>query len=266
MRCARLAFNAPPFLAVLLLSGGCYGPYQSPYGGYASPYGNPYGGYPTQGAPVQTLQPGGTYTPYGQPVIPQESFGTPSPIDQTGGNAPFYNGSGTTSPPAYDGGGVPTYSDPSEVQFQQPIPRDNTAVEEFGGVDTINAEVAEVARVDLDNAHFVAPVMAQPATAEPTFSSIPAAPYAYDANYEWLRGVLRFDASTTTWTMTYSDNPAADDVHGGRLLVADSPELAPLKPQAVVLVRGHVDAARSEAAGRAVYHIDAIEPVELALP
>jgi hypothetical protein len=131
-------------LCLLLVGSGCFGPYQSPYGGG---YGSPYG-YPSGGVPTQTLQPGGTYTPspYGQPASPYNSFPQPTPgttIDQTGGSSPFYGsgGSGSTTQP-YDGGGVPTYSDPNEVKFQQPIPNDSTAVESWRLIDGELAQVS----------------------------------------------------------------------------------------------------------------------------
>lgn len=146
--------TASPLLVLLLICSGCYGPYQAPVGGYGSPY-----GFPPAGMPTQTLQPGGTYvpTPYGQPVTPSGTFQQPTttypPIDQTGGSSPFY-GSGSSSQP-YDGGGVPTYNDPNEVQFKQPVQPDNTAIDSHGAVEGASAEFAGVAKVDLNNANFI---------------------------------------------------------------------------------------------------------------
>lgn len=344
-----------PMLGLLLACSGCYGPYQSPYGGYGSPY-----GYPPAGAPTQTLQPGGTYTPspYGQPASPYNSFPQPTPsqpstIDQTGGSGPFYNsGSGGSTSQPYDGGGVPTYNDPNEVQFQEPIQPDNTAIDSYGAVEQASAAMAGVAKVDLDTANFVvdesnftasqtpgtapatvtadaaapstaaqnaAPVPAAasefqglaqfeaaqaeievaqtgtapagefefpqtelasdveaapapmpfPGEAVPLTSAttpVPAAPFAHDAEFTWLRGVLRFDAASGTWMMIYSDNPSSEDEHGGKLLVADSPLLEQFKPQAVVLLRGGIDEGQSATAGRAVFRADVIEPVDLSVP
>lgn len=269
MRCLRPALISGLLLGLSLTCSGCYGPYQSPYGGY----GSPYGGYQMPGTPVPTLQPGGTYTPtpYGQPVPTygapaQDSLGNPSPIDQTGGDAPFYNSnSNSTYQPQqpYDGGGVPTYNDPNEIQFQQPVQPDNTAIDTYGAVEGASAEVADVAKVDLDTAHFVAPVMSAATSSTPVISTeVSAAPFAHDADYTWLRGVLRFDDSTGNWTMIYSDNPAPDDEHGGKLLVTDSPLLEQFKPQAVVLLRGEIDQQQSAVAGRAVFRADVIEPAE----
>lgn len=332
---ASVRYSGLPLLGLLLVCSGCYSPYRAPYG---SPY-----GYPPGGVPTQTLQPGGTYTPspYGQPATP---YGTPQPtpgfpsIDQTGGSTPFYgsgsSGGGSTSQP-YDGGGVPTYSDPNEVQFQQPKP-DNTAIDTYGTIEGASAAMAGVAKVDLDNANFVVeetnsviadaqgPVAAAQAQAAPAafpdasgefeapgqpeiaqaeeapaggFAApriaaefdveaapapmpfpgeatplpsagfpIPAPPFAHDAEFTWLRGVLRFDPSSGAWMMIYSDNPSEEDEHGGKLLVADSPLLEQFKPQAVVLLRGGIDEEQSASAGRAVYRADVIEPVDLSSP
>jgi hypothetical protein len=219
-------------------------------------------------------------TPYGGGTyMPQESLGQPSPaIDQTGGNAPFYgsgSSSGSSSKPAYDGGGVPTYSDPNEVQFQPPIQHDNTAIDSYGAVDPISAAVAGVAKVDIDTAHFLAPVREAVATtpaqstfadAAPNVDAVPSAPFAYDADYKWLRGVLRFDAASGRWVMVYSDNPAADDAYAGQLEVADAPELAQFKPQAVVLLRGELDERDAVTTGRPLFRATVVEPVELAVP
>jgi hypothetical protein len=273
MRHARSAPVALLLFLMLLACSGCFGAYSSPYG---SPYGSPM-----QGAPVQTLQPGGTYTPspYGQPATPYQVIPqTPSQPSGPGGDGAFYNSNSSTSPQPYEGGRVPTYEDPNEIKFQPPIQPDNTAVEEFGTIQRLSAEAAGVAKVDLDAADFVAPVVVgdlAPAAAVsstdrtlPTFapSDQPAAPYAYDENYTWLRGVLRFDAAAGMWSMTYSASPSADDEHGGTLIVADSPLLIPFKPQAVVLLRGGLDAEQSAAASRAVFRADVIEPVDLNLP
>src|SRR5690606_8657254 len=146
---ARVPRNSLLLLGLLLVPSGCFGPYQAPPGGYGSPY-----GYPPAGVPTQTLQPGGTYTPspYGQPASPYNTFpqptpGMPSTIDQTGGNAPFYGSgsSGSTSQP-YDGGGVPTYSDPNEVKFQQPIQPDNTAIDSYGADETVSGAMSKIGR------------------------------------------------------------------------------------------------------------------------
>lgn len=281
MRRARSAFIAPVLTGLLLACSGCFGAYSSPYGAY----GNPYGGYPSPGgAPVQTLTPGGTYTPgpYSQPTpytVPQGS-GTPSTPSGNNGDGAFYNSG--TQPQPYDGGKVPTYEDPNEIQFQQPVQPDNTAIDSYGSVEGVAAEVSGAAKVDLDTADFVAPALTpaftepdsveSDGTAPPTFAlaepdqPLPTAPYAYDADYTWLRGVLRFDTASGHWTMIYSENPAPDDEHGGKLLVADSSTLEPFKPQAVVLLRGAIDAQQSAAAGRAVFRAEVIEPVDLATP
>src|SRR5690606_14536970 len=146
---ASVGRSGLPVLGLLLTCSGCFGPYQNPYGGYGSPY-----GYPAGGVPTQTLQPGGTYTPspYGQPASPYGTFpqptpGQPSTIDQTGGSGPFYGSgsSGSTSQP-YDGGGVPTYSDPNEVQFQQPIEPDNTAIDSYGADETVSGAMSKIGR------------------------------------------------------------------------------------------------------------------------
>jgi hypothetical protein len=325
-----------PLLGLLLVFSGCFGPYQAPSGGYGSPY-----GYPAGGVPTQTLQPGGTYTPspYGQPASPYNTFpqptpGFPSTIDQTGGSSPFYGsgGSGAATQP-YDGGGVPTYSDPNEVQFKQPVPNDSTAVKSWRLIGSELAQVsasseaglagaglvldesnfelhatpdASVAATGLTSArtavgatevaghvelpsaepstagHFQFPAfdpasqveaapapMPFPGEASPLPSATtpaPAAPFAHDAEFSWLRGVLRFDAASGVWIMTYSDNPSEEDEHAGNFLVADSPLLEQFKPQAVVLLRGEIDAGQSASAGRAVYRAHVIEPVELSVP
>ena len=268
MRCARPASLAPLLLG-LLLSSGCYGPsQQSPYGPWG-PYGSPYGGYPgVGGPPIQTLQPGGTYVPG---TAPQGTF-SPTPADQTSTDGAFYepNGGGES----YDGGDlVPTYNDASDtLQFHEqqhgsPGSTADQTLDAFGSIEGISATVTGAARVDLETAQFVAPV---PTSADVSPSTdamtIPQAPYAYDAEYHWLRGILRFDQESGTWNMTYSSNPAKDDPHAGQILVADSERLAPLKPQAIVLLRGEIDSALSETAGRAIYRADAVETVELALP
>lgn len=277
MRCQRPAIVLSSLLGLLMVCSGCFGPYPSQYGGYGNPYG---GGYPAPGGPVQTLQPGGTYTPspYGQPaspygVMPQDSLGQPTMIDQTGGNAPFYGSGNTTQP--YDGGGVPTYSDPNEINFQQPVQPDNTAIDTYGAVEGVSAEVAAVAKVDLEAGTFMTPIkdaatpdLFEPTEAKTVVTDVPvsSAPYAHDAEYKWIRGVLRFDAGSGVWTMTYSENPSADDEHGGKLLVADTPNLESYKPQAVVTLKGEVDAQQSTSAGRAVYRADTIEQLELTGP
>jgi hypothetical protein len=200
---------------------------------------------------------------YGAPG--QDSLGTPSPIDQTGGDAPFYGAGAAPQQQPYDGGGVPTYSDPAEIQFQPPVQPDNTAIDSYGAVEGASGEVSGVAKVDLDTAHFVAPVMSETRAAAPALdvgAPIPAAPFAHDADYTWLRGVLQFDEAGGSWTMIYSENPAPGDEHGGKLLVADSPLLEQFQPQAVVLLRGEIDQLQSATAGRAVFRVDAIEAVE----
>jgi hypothetical protein len=168
---------------------------------------------------------------------------------------------------------VPTYNDASDtLQFhqQQHGSPNNTAdqtLDSFGSIEDISATVTGAARVDLETAQFVAPVPTQAIEADgPEALTIPQAPYAYDAEYHWLRGIIRFDVESHTWIMTYSSNPAEDDPHAGQILVADSPHLAPLKPQAVVLLRGEIDSQLSETAGRAMYRVDAVETVDLALP
>jgi hypothetical protein len=323
-------------LSLLLVSSGCFRPYQAPSGGYGSPY-----GYPAGGVPTQTLQPGGTYTPspYGQPAtpynntFPQPTPGYPSTIDQTGGSSPFYGsgGSGGTTQP-YDGGGVPTYSDPNEVKFQQPIPNDSTAVESWRLIDSGLAQVSlssetglagagpivdesdferhaapDAVATGLPSVHTAAGATEVPrevelphsepsiagnfqfpqtdpaseaeaapapfpgasgeATPLPSVATpVPDAVFAHDAEFHWLRGVLRFDPARGVWTMIYSDNPSEEDEHGGKVVVADSPLLEQFKPQAVVLLRGAVDEEESATAGRAVYRADVIEPVDLSVP
>ena len=268
MRCARPALIAPVLLG-LIVSSGCYGPYQqSPYGPWG-PYGSPYGGYPGVGGPgIQTLQPGSTYTPG---TIPPGGFSTPTPIDSTGTDGAFYEPNGDTQ--NYDGGNVPTYNDASDtLQFHQQQhgspnnTADDTTLDAFGSIEDISATVTGAARVDLETAQFVAPVPLSQGASASEASTVPLAPYAYDAEYHWLRGILRHDATSNTWLMTYSSNPAETDVHAGQIVVADSPQLSRLKPQAIVLLRGEVDSALSETAGRAIYRVDAVETVDLALP
>ncbi len=247
-----------------------------PYTPMGSPYGNPYG-FPTNTAPIPTMTPGAPYTPGGTyapgggiPTYPDSNLGQPTPITPnstytpssgtgSGTDAPFYSpGSASKSP--YEGGGVPKYNDAGmDGNFQMPHPSntaDGTNVNEYGSIEGAAAEVASVAKVSLDNAHFEQPLVVQ-RTAAPC--DAPPTAFAHDADhFHWVRGVLQRDQSSGLWSVLYSTNPNAADPYQGRLTLQPHPRFEELAPQSVVTVHGVVDMSTPDAQGRPTYRVESV--------
>jgi hypothetical protein len=155
------------------------------------------------------------------------------------------------------------------------IPAQATQSEPVSPLDVAQLEPTPAGEFQLPQTDFATEIEAAPAPLpfpmeatplSPAATSAPAAPFAHDAGFTWLRGVLRFDDASGAWLMIYSDNPAPEDEHGGKLLVADSPLLQQFKPQSVVLLRGGIDQTQSAAAGRAIFRAEVIEPLDQSVP
>jgi hypothetical protein len=186
---------------------------------------------------------------------------TPTP-GSSGSDAPFYNNSNSSPTPSQ---GVPTYSDPNEVNFQPPRSNqaDHTAIGEFGSVEGTSGTTASVAKPDADSAEFLAPVTSlQTAT---TLSQTPSGVFAYDAEgYRWLRGIAQFNESTGNWSLLYSSQPADGDQFHGWVTLADHPQLSQLTPNGAFLIKGLPDLLETDGRGKPLYRVESIAPADAA--
>lgn len=254
----------------LLLLAGCfrqnpYGPYGP--GGYPGVYGAPPAGSAVpngvimQPAPAQTLP--GTSAPSWQesqdPVPP--SLNAPIPNSGTNNNLPVPEprdldsgsfGNGTNNLEFNKGGDAdsPFTTPPAEQGSLR-----NTAQ------DALKEQVA--VRSSTDDAAFVDPVSAEPATVEQVSheSDEPAArrlnPYDYDRkDFRWLRGVVDYDEADKTWNIIYDLNPDQADRYGGSITLSEDERLSKLPANSVVLVEGYVDTNTRDRSGKPIYRVE----------
>ncbi|MFV0443821.1 MAG: hypothetical protein ACK5Q5_09645 [Planctomycetaceae bacterium] len=239
--------------AVVLCASGCFGPMYGPNGPYGpgySSYSYPAYGAPTMGSPgsFQTLTPGPQYTPgiYNSGATSP----TPTPTYNNGGDAAPYNG-GSTSP-------VPTPADTpyflpnsgaSNDQGGEAVP--------FSGLDTPQVSQAGSGdRAAFDGSTPVWPVgYARTADASGKRSD----GYGHDAaRYQWLEGVVSYDASDRTWNVVYDLDPADGDQYAGHFTLSDSPLLRTFREGERVRLEGSVDAGNKDRFGKPTYLLERI--------
>jgi hypothetical protein len=272
---------------VLALSG-CFPP---PNYGYPQP-----GMYQYQ-QPIQTLEPGGTYVPGGSGTyVPGTSIqssppgsGSLTPLD--GGNAPAYSGSSTQSPlvPNPPAAGSPYYGTSNSSQtFENPTTpsqqydppaASNPSSNPFpAGTSEINFEgYTPPAMLEVRNGPQLYPAMTvayEPDVRDDASLSITAhhverpvrdAEPAFDHDREeftWLRGVVSFDETDSSWNIVYSDAPESSDPYAGFLTLLDHPDFESLQDGTEVIVYGAVDPVLTDSTGRPQYVVTRIVPVE----
>ncbi len=264
-------------------------------------YGYPQPGMYQYQQPIQTLEPGGTYMPGGSGTYaPGTIQSTPSgsgsltPLD--GGNAPTYSGStgSTTRPvpnPPAAGNNTPYYGTSSSQTFENPT----TPMQQYNpapsspatnpfpgtapaGTQEINFEgYTPPTMLEVRNGPQLYPAMTvayEPDTRNDASLSITAhhaerpvtdADPAFDHDREefaWLRGVVSFDKSDSSWNIIYSDAPESDDPYAGFLTLLDHPDFQAMQDGAEVIVYGAVDPVLTDSTGRPQYLVTRIVPVE----
>jgi hypothetical protein len=196
------------------------------------------------------MHPGMYYgRPYGQPMMyaPPQSLNPASPgvLQIPESDAPPYD------PQTYDQDPNDDFNRPSQNgQFFQeddedavPSPRDPGNFDELGVPTT---RISDPTRN----------TVARPSSIQPVGGR--HVEYGFDtANYRWLRGVLRYDAESRLWTITYS--VAGNDQFGGDLgLAVTSQQLGSLTDGDPVDVSGLLDSSATDSRGRALYRVDSI--------
>lgn len=102
----------------------------------------------------------------------------------------------------------------------------------------------------------------RPSSIQPVSGNSVPVEYGFDSeNYEWMRGVVRFDDKLQAWYINYS--PAAQDRYRGNLVLAGSrDQLEGLRSGDMIDVRGHVDEARN-GQNLPTYHIESLRRVAM---
>jgi hypothetical protein len=211
-----------------------------------------------------------------QPGVP--SGGVPA---NGGSNAAPYQAPVTNPPNTGGEKAVPDYGDPpTEID-----PNYNVPVEPVGANERPNdfqlssSETSELAFEEEDG--FFEPITAQPASSisdvdkrRPNAVSSRPDPYMYDNDaddfngdgveetYEWLRGVVDYDAKRSEWQITYNSDPTdKDDKYGGTFTLSNVQGLYDLGliPDDVVLIDGHVDIENVNYQGKPTYRIENVK-------
>lgn len=262
-------------------------------------YGYPQPGMYQYSQPIQTLEPGGSYVPGGTGTYTPGSTiqstppsGSLTPLD--GGSAPTYSGSSGSStqsrpvpnPPAA-GGNSPYYPTGQAGQtFSDPVqsspPAATNPTNPFGtapaGTQEINFEgYTPPTMLEVRTGPQLFPAMTvayEPTTHNDASLSITAhhaerpvtdADPAFDHDREeftWLRGVVSFDETDSSWNIVYSDAPESNDPYAGFLTLLDHPDFESLQDGAEVMVYGAVDPVLTDSTGRPQYVVTRIVPVE----
>lgn len=84
--------------------------------------------------------------------------------------------------------------------------------------------------------------------------------FAYDPQYQWLRGQLEYAQATNQWKLRYIPIEEQTDRFGGSVLIANPHVLGNLRPDDFVLVRGRLQAQETDARSFApVYTISVVQ-------
>lgn len=292
-------------LFAVLLTTGCSRPYyyqpqyQQPYPIQTLQPGSQYAPGGTIYAPGQTLQGPALQGPtLGQPgslePIPADN---PPSTYQNGTGQPSSGGDEPYFTPQRQDNAVPNYDDPSydngfngfgdpnrdfNNDFPQPSePPDSDLQEAFNpSALTPAPRDVELAAVPSGSTSPFEPnpvpspttmpdAALQPAgfeSTQPGTTIQPTEPYAFDADgYTWLRGIVGYDHTEQTWSVTYDVTPDTWDSYAGHLtLVGEVPP--DVKDGDVVLIEGAIDAAQTDRFGKPVYRVATCAALEPAAP
>jgi len=203
---------------------------------------NPQNSAPTFNTNPPASQPDGTTLNRKVPDPTDDTNGLPSanksPLTPTSStqindrNQPFPvspNDGSQISPVRVEGGS----QQPEEISFEEPLQK-TSAVQQTSAVQRANLQVA----------------------------SDPNSPYGRDtahANPQWLRGVVDYDQADGTWQIIYTEFPDQRDVNGGSLTLGNHPDLAKCQNGDVVLVKGGINSAQTDARGKPLYVLDSVK-------
>jgi hypothetical protein len=86
-------------------------------------------------------------------------------------------------------------------------------------------------------------------------------PFAHDAAFKTLRGVVSREPQDGTWSIIYNDAPDSSDKWAGHLSLAASPKLSSLSDGDVVEIQGQIDDVVRDRLGKPVYVVTDLRKV-----
>ncbi len=220
------------------------------------------------------MNPGYPYQQYQQPMYaPPQNLNAPGTIVIPPSNAPLYspsNNGSTYEPSPQDDWRQPSGSGGGLFDSDTvPTPRDpGTGT----GTGTGNESNSPFYNDDLNSPNSgvqlnPSQVPDQSIARTAHEAAVPKRPISYGfdtTGFRWIQGMLNFHKESNTWSVTY--NRSQDDPFQGDLtLIVGADRLHHLPPGSAVQVRGSLDQASLDSRGRAMYRVEQIFELPVAV-